>query len=42
MEHQIELKLGKEPPWSPVYLLGELELEALQQYLNSSLERGWI
>jgi hypothetical protein len=42
MEHQIELKLGTEPLWSLVYPLRELELKALQQYLNSSLERGWI
>jgi hypothetical protein len=42
MEHRIELEPGKEPPWSPVYPLGEPELEALRQYLDSSLERGWI
>jgi hypothetical protein len=42
MEHQIELKLGTELLWSLVYPLGELKLKALQQYLNLSLERGWI
>jgi hypothetical protein len=42
IKHQIELKLSMEPLWSLVYPLRELKLKALQQYLNSSLERGWI
>lgn len=42
MEHKIEMEAGKEPPWSPVYPLGEPELKALREYLDSSLDKGWI
>lgn len=42
MEHKIEVQEGKEPPWSPVYPLGEPELEALREYLDSGLKKGWI
>ncbi len=42
MEHKIELADGKEPPWSPVYPLGEPELETLREYLDAGLKKGWI
>lgn len=42
MEHKIELEPDKEPPWSPVYPLAEPELKALREYLDTSLEKGWI
>lgn len=42
MEHKIDVEEGKDPPWSPVYPLGEPELDALREYLNSSLKKGWI
>jgi hypothetical protein len=42
MEHWINLKLDKSPPWGPVYPLIELELAILHKYLESSLEKRWI
>lgn len=42
MEHWIKIEPGAEPPWGPVYPLGEPELETLREYLDSSLEKGWI
>lgn len=42
MEHRIELEPGAEPPWGPIYPLGEPELKTLREYLDSSLEKGWI
>ena len=42
MEHKIEVEVGKEPRWSPVYPLGEPKLKALREYLDSSLKKGWI
>lgn len=42
MEHKIELADGKDAPWSPVYPLGEPELETLRDYLDAGLKKGWI
>jgi predicted DNA-binding protein YlxM (UPF0122 family) len=39
--HEIDIG-GKEPPYGPIYALSEKELKALREYLDSSLEKGWI
>ena len=40
--HAIELKEGATPPWGPMYVLAEKELDALQEYLSKMTYRGWI
>ena len=40
--HEINLEEGKLPPWGPIYKLSELELQALQEYLNEMLASGKI
>jgi hypothetical protein len=42
MEYYIDLEPGFQPPYGPVYALSERELEVLREYLNTSLEKGWI
>lgn len=42
MEHRIDLEPGQELPWGPVYPLSEMELTILREYLDTSLEKGWI
>ena len=42
MEHRIDLEPGKNPPWGPVYPLAESELKTLREYLDTSLQKGWI
>ena len=42
MEHRIDLEPGSQPPYGPVYALSERELEVLREYLDTSLEKGWI
>jgi hypothetical protein len=37
--HGIETN-GEDPPYRPIYALSVIELEALQNYLDSSLEKG--
>ena len=39
-EHNIEVTA--DPPFGPVYGLSPRELQALRQYLDEALERGWI
>jgi hypothetical protein len=39
--HGIETN-GEDPLYGPIYALSAIELEALQNYLDSSLEKGWI
>ncbi len=41
-QHAIELEPGKQPPFKPMYGLSERELAVLREYLESSLEKGWI
>ena len=40
--HAIDLIEGRDPPYGPIYSLSEKELAVLRDYLNSSLEKGWI
>lgn len=40
--HAIELKEGAAPPWGPMYVLAEKEMDALREYLSKMLHRGWI
>jgi transposase InsO family protein len=39
-EHTIET--SADPPHGPIYNLSQKELEALRQYLETALEKGWI
>jgi hypothetical protein len=41
-QHSIELKEGREPPYSPIYNLSETELKVLRDYLHAGEEKGWI
>ena len=38
----IDLQLGKEPPWGPIYNLSPTELEVLQVYIEVNLANGFI
>ncbi len=38
----IDLEEGKQPLNLPIYNLSHKELEILQEYLNNTLEKGWI
>ena len=40
VEHAIETT--KDPPFGPIYNLSVKELEVLRQYLDESLDKGWI
>ncbi len=40
--HAIELEPEGKPPWGPVYALAAPEMEALREYLEDRLDRGWI
>jgi len=40
VEHEIETTA--DPPFGPIYNLSERELQALREYLDTALERGWI
>jgi hypothetical protein len=42
MEYYIDLEPGSQPLYGSVYTLLERELEVLREYLNTSLEKGWI
>jgi len=41
-DHSIPLMPGTTPPYSGLYPLSRIELEALQQFLKENLARGWI
>jgi len=41
-DHAIDLKEGAQPPWGPIYVLSEVELEALKEYLEGMLRTGKI
>lgn len=38
----IDLQLGKEPPYSPIYPLSQTELAALRDFLEENLAKGFI
>src|SRR6202022_2772400 len=41
-QHSIDLIDGQEPPYGPIYNLSEKELKVLREYLETSLQNGWI
>ena len=41
-EHIIELEDDKQPPFSPMYSLGSVELETLKTYIETNLANGFI
>jgi hypothetical protein len=42
MEHRINLEPGTTPPFGPLYLLSDLELRVLREYLKSYEDKGWV
>jgi hypothetical protein len=42
MEYYIDLEPGSQLLYGPIYTLLERELEVLREYLDTSLEKGWI
>ena len=38
----IDLQLGKEPPWGPIYNLSPTELEVLREYIDENLANEFI
>jgi hypothetical protein len=36
------IKTNTDPPYGPIYNVSQRELEALRQYLDTALEKGWI
>lgn len=41
-DHAIELQPGSKPPLQPLYPLSQTELQILCEYINTSIEKGWI
>ena len=41
-DHAIPVMEGKEPPYGPLYNLSQRELQVLREYIEDSLEKGWI
>ena len=41
-DHKIELELGKEPLWGPLYPLSAEELKAKREWLDKYEKKGWI
>ena len=41
-DHAIDMVEGKEPPWGPIYVLSEKDLEVLGTYLDDMLHSGKI
>ena len=41
-EHAIELEEDKQPPFSPIYSLGQRELETLKTYIETNLANSFI
>ena len=42
IEHAIELKDDKQPPYGPIYSLGPVKLETLKIYIENNLANGFI
>ena len=40
--HAIDMVEVKEPPWGPIYVLSEKELQVLREYLDTMLKSGKI
>jgi len=41
-DHASDLKPDTQPPWGPIYLLSQKQLEALRKYLDDMLKQGKI
>ena len=41
-DYVIPLQPGTSPPFGPIYSLSEVELKALQEYLEENLSKGFI
>lgn len=41
-KHAINLELGKQLPYRPIYSLGLVELKTLKTYINTNLASGFI
>jgi len=41
-DHAIDLKLGAEPPWGPIYPMSAYQLDTLDKYLKGMLKQGNI
>ena len=41
-EHAIKLEKGKQPPFRPIYSLGQVDLETLKTYIKTNLANGFI
>lgn len=41
-DHEIPIMPGKEPVYKPIYQLSEKETQALKEYLDENLKKGWI
>ena len=41
-DHPIDLLDNKQPPYSPIYSLGPVELEMLKSYIEANLASGFI
>ena len=41
-DHAIKLEEGKQPPFRPIYNLGQVELEALKIYIKTNLANSFI
>ncbi len=41
-EYVIKLVEGKQPPYGPIYSLGQVELETLKTYIETHLKTGFI
>jgi transposase InsO family protein len=41
-DHEIKLEPGKEPGFQPIYKLSEKELEALRDYIDKMMKKGFI
>jgi Reverse transcriptase (RNA-dependent DNA polymerase)/RNase H-like domain found in reverse transcriptase len=42
VQHSIKTEEGKPVPYGPIYPLSQLELRTLREYIEDSLQKGWI
>jgi hypothetical protein len=42
VQHSIKTEEGKPVPYRPIYSLSQLELRTLREYIEDSLQKGWI
>lgn len=41
-KHAIKLVDNKQPPYEPIYNLGQIEFETLKNYIKTNLKTGFI